>query len=123
VATAPPIELAVKGLPQGEDRCAGFDRPVGQQDVGGDHHAAGAAFLCDPVVGRVEAIADHHASNQRVIRHTQRAIADHGHRNMMAQGDFVDFLFDRTCIGIDQNLESVVGWWRGNGSKLRQDAV
>ena len=44
----------------------------GEQDVGRDYYAFWAGMLSDPVVGRVEPVADDNSLYQRTNRHAKR---------------------------------------------------
>ena len=76
---------------------------VGEQYVSGHHDRVRPCPLRDPVVGRIEAVADHHPVHQRMSRNANRAVADDRDRHFMAKGDAVDFVLHRTGIGVDED--------------------
>ena len=78
--------------------------PISEQDVGGDADGSRIRALRDPVIGRIEAVADHHPVEQVMRGDADRAVADDRDRHGMAKGDLVDLFLDGAGIGIDQNL-------------------
>jgi hypothetical protein len=96
VAMAPPMEALVNGLPLLPMTT------VRKQYVGGDHHAARACLLRNPVIRRIETVRHNDPGDQRMVGHTKARIADQYHGHIPAPGDLVNLLLHRTRIGIDQ---------------------
>ena len=86
-----------------DDGRALLQAAVGEEDVAGDDHRPRIRLLDDPVVGRVELVADHHPINQHMIRHAHPHIADHADRHLAPPGDLVDLVLDGTGVGVDQD--------------------
>ena len=73
VAIAPPIEALVNGLPVGASTVApAFTQRSASRMSAVTTTLRGSAPLGDPVVGRVEPVADHHPLDQRAHRHAER---------------------------------------------------
>ena len=74
------MPVSVNGLPVGPmTRAPVFEAAGGQRDIGGDDDVAFSRALGDPVVGRVRAVGDHHALDQRAVRQPHPAVGDEMH--------------------------------------------
>ena len=69
------MPASVKGLPVGPMSAgAGLQAARGERDVGGDDDVALARALRDPVVGRIGAVGDDHALDQRPLRQAHEGV-------------------------------------------------
>jgi len=104
VATAAPMESAVKGLPLGAITAAPdfTQRSASKMSAVNDGAVRTRAFS-DIIIRCIKSITDHCAADERMVGDTKMAIADNHDRHFMAIGDAVDFILHRTSIGINKN--------------------
>src|SRR6185437_7448652 len=75
--------------------------PARQRDIGGNDDIALAGVLCNPVVGGIHAGTRRDAFDQRVARHSNEIAGDDADGQAVPDRDAVDFILDRTGVGID----------------------
>ena len=100
-ASVMPIDCSENGFPFGANLGAGFDAAAGQRDVGGDDDIAFAGALGDPVVGGIHSGTRRDPLDQGIGRHPDEIAGHHADRQAMPGGNAVDFVFDRTGVGVD----------------------
>src|ERR1035437_1571097 len=107
---------------------AGFHASARQRDIGCNDDIAFSRALGDPVIGGVHPGTRRDALDQRVLRHPNEIAGDHADGQVIAGGDAVDFVFDRTGVGVDIDAGGVqdgrhrLGIWSGNASCALPDA-
>ena len=91
-----------------EHPCPRTEASGREWNVGGDHHVVQDGVAGDPVVGRVErTLHDLHAHERRT-RHRKPGVRDEHDRQAMSLSHLDGFGLDRTGVGIDIDVRSLV---------------
>ena len=74
---------------------------VSERDIGRDHHITGPRVLCNPIIGRVRSLLDHHRGDPGLWRHADPTIRNDEHRELITLRHPIQLVIDRTSIRID----------------------
>lgn len=79
--------------------------PAGERDIGGDHNIVGLDVRDNPVVGRIGTGTHNLKHDVRLAGNAHPGVGDQRDIQAVTAGDAIDFLLDRTGIGIDEDMQ------------------
>ena len=76
-----------------------------QRNIAGNHDITGFDTLDDVIIRLIQAIADDHLFDKRMLQSAYPPIADRRDGKTVTLGDTQRLLFDGTGIGVDENTQ------------------
>ena len=90
-----------------EHNRASLQATISQRNIGGNRDAVWCGLFGDIIIGGVETVADEFEGKQRMVWHAYPAIGDEQDGHIVAHGDLINFILNRTGIAIDQYLRGL----------------